>query len=327
MAKVSVIVPVYQTEKYLCRCVSSVRSQSETDWELILVDDGSPDSCPRLCDEYAGQDSRIHVIHRKNGGLSAARNSGIDWVMANSGSSWITFLDSDDWLHRDFLRMLLKAGKQSEVFISACSYVHVSERAEDLPVKEAAPLILDGETAYAEHYGACMTACCKLIRRQLLETLRFPEGKLHEDAFITHLLIFAGGKVAITQESLYYYYTNPCSITRKTWTPKRLEELEAHGVRYAYLSEHGFNRALDAELKVIIETIYEHVEVLARLRDREYSTYLVSLRRDLRKALKAGKHLVPLNAETVWIYLMAWPARPLWYLGKKAQDAWHRRKK
>ena len=107
MPTISVIVPVYKVEKYIHRCVDSILSQTFTDFELILVDDGSPDNCGKICDEYAEKDIRIHVIHQENGGLSAARNAGIDWVFANSDSEWITFIDSDDWVHPEYLERLL----------------------------------------------------------------------------------------------------------------------------------------------------------------------------------------------------------------------------
>ena len=109
--KVSVIVPVYKVEAYLHRCVDSVLNQSFSDFELILVDDGSPDNCGAICDEYAQKDSRVHVIHKTNGGLSDARNAGIDWAFANSDSQWLTFIDSDDWVHRDYLKLLLGAAE------------------------------------------------------------------------------------------------------------------------------------------------------------------------------------------------------------------------
>ena len=122
MPDISVIVPVYKVENFIHRCVDSILCQSFQDFELILVDDGSPDSCGIICDAYARQDSRIHVIHQKNGGLSAARNSGIDWVLANSDSHWLSFVDSDDWVHPDFLKAVFtepkeKPSRRSRIFL------------------------------------------------------------------------------------------------------------------------------------------------------------------------------------------------------------------
>ena len=115
MPTISVIVPVYKVEPYLNRCVDSILRQTYQDFELILVDDGSPDRCGEICDEYARQDGRVHVIHKENGGLSDARNAGIDWVEANSDSQWLIFADSDDWVHPELLARLLDAATAFEV--------------------------------------------------------------------------------------------------------------------------------------------------------------------------------------------------------------------
>ena len=103
MPQISVIVPVYKVEAYLARCVDSVLAQTFSDFDLILVDDGSPDNSGAICDEYAEKDPRIVVIHQKNGGLSAARNAGIEWAFAHSNSQWLNFIDSDDWVHPEYL--------------------------------------------------------------------------------------------------------------------------------------------------------------------------------------------------------------------------------
>ncbi|MCD7802997.1 MAG: glycosyltransferase [Clostridiales bacterium] len=123
MPEISVIVPVYKVEPYLRRCVDSILNQTFQDFELILVDDGSPDHCPAICDEYAGRDSRIVVIHQKNAGLSAARNAGIDWVFANSDSKWISFVDSDDWVTPTYLSLMISALQiDSDIDMVQCTY-------------------------------------------------------------------------------------------------------------------------------------------------------------------------------------------------------------
>ena len=122
MAQISVIVPVYKVEPYLRRCVDSILAQTFTDFELILVDDGSPDNCGAICEEYEKKDSRVHVIHQENEGLSAARNAGIEWVFANSNSEWLNFVDSDDWVHPQMLERLYHAVLEHNVKVSICGY-------------------------------------------------------------------------------------------------------------------------------------------------------------------------------------------------------------
>ena len=130
MPTISVIVPVYKVEPYIHRCVDSILQQSYRDFELVLVDDGSPDNCGSICDEYASRDSRVHVIHQENGGLSAARNAGIDWVFDNSDSQWITFVDSDDWVHPQMLEKLFDAAMEQNTLISICGFI---ETTGDIP--------------------------------------------------------------------------------------------------------------------------------------------------------------------------------------------------
>lgn len=317
MAEISVIVPVYKVEAYLSRCVDSVLNQTYSDFELILVDDGSPDSCPLLCDAYEKQDPRVHVIHQKNGGLSAARNAGLDWVMSRSQSHWITFLDSDDWIHREFLERLYHMAVDQQAQIAMCGFCRVSREQPDQTIQRPQCEVMDPESAYVTYYGYCMTACCKLVRRELLQELRFPLGKLHEDAFITHRILFSAEKVAIFPEKLYYYYFNADSITRKEWTPKRLEELEGHRVRMAFLKEHGFRSAQEAELEVIVSTLYEHAAVLGTMEENQ--PWLKEIRKELRSKLKEAEKqgISSYTPGKRWIYLMAYLGNPTWLFLQK----------
>ena len=122
---ITIVVPVYKVEKYLNRCVDSILNQTYTDFELLLIDDGSPDNCGKLCDEYFEKDSRIFVIHQKNGGLSAARNTGINRFYEQNRSDYITFVDSDDWLHPNYLKILMDGITENHVKISVCNYKRV----------------------------------------------------------------------------------------------------------------------------------------------------------------------------------------------------------
>ena len=125
MPVISVIVPIYKVEPYLRKCIDSVLAQTFTDFELILVDDGSPDNCGAICDEYAAKDDRIRVIHQENRGLSAARNAGIDWAFAHSDSQWLTFIDSDDIVAPDFLAKMISATEQAHADLCVCDFLSV----------------------------------------------------------------------------------------------------------------------------------------------------------------------------------------------------------
>lgn len=320
MPQISVIVPVYKVEPYIHRCVDSILNQSYSDFELILVDDGSPDACGAICDDYAEKDSRVHVIHQKNGGLSAARNAGIDWAMANSNSQWLTFVDSDDWIHIDYLNLLLEAAERFQAPISMCDYIRTDRVCADCAAEGAKYCCLESEKAYASAYGMCMTACCKIYRKYLFEDIRFPLGKLHEDAYVTHLLVFGAGKIAVCDVSLYFYFANPGSITRVKWSEKRLEELESHEIRAAWLLEHGYHEAHRREIEVYVMTVYEQAEALAKLslRDSLYRKYLKTVRKKLLCEMKKAKSmgLCLFEREYLWMHLMAYPLLPVWYAGQ-----------
>ena len=320
MPLISVIVPVYKVEPYIHRCVDSILGQSYTDFELILVDDGSPDNCGVICDDYARQDSRIHVIHQNNGGLSAARNAGIDWAFANSDSKWLTFIDSDDWVHREYLDILMRSAMRFDAGISACGLLHTEGMVEDAEISWEELHCVDAQMAYTDYYIMCMTACCKIYRKELFRNIRFPVGKLHEDCYITHILLFQAEQVAVCDEALYYYYSNPGSITRVKWDARRLQEIEAHEIRVIWLKEHGYEAAYRWEVEVTINTIYEHTEILAKRckEDGTYAAYLQNLRKTLRGKLNDARKMdiCPLTRERLWLYLMAYPALPVWRFGQ-----------
>lgn len=223
MATISIIVPIYKVEAYLHRCVDSILAQTFTDFELILVDDGSPDNCGAICDEYAEKDSRIHVIHKENGGLSSARNAGIDWAFEHSDSEWLTFIDSDDWIHPRYCEYLLNAAVEGSTSISTCRYIKVTEyvRPQDAEFSYSTADWLD---YYLPNTVNGIVAVCKLYSKELFRELRYPEGRLHEDEFLTYKLLFNAGTIASMQLGLYYYFFNEDGIMRSNISIKRIED-------------------------------------------------------------------------------------------------------
>ena len=177
MAKISVIVPVYKVEKYLERCVDSILNQTYTDFELLLVDDGSPDNCGKMCDEYAEKDNRIFVIHQKNGGLSAARNTGINWFYEQNNSDYITFLDSDDWVHPDYLKILMDGITKNNVILSVCNYTRVTEIIPHEKFDNVEYELTFPEDFLVNHSWQYNYAWGKLYHKSLFEDVRYPVGK------------------------------------------------------------------------------------------------------------------------------------------------------
>ncbi len=315
MAEISVIVPVYKVEGFLHRCVDSILGQTYRDFELVLVDDGSPDRCGEICDAYAARDSRIHVIHQKNGGLSAARNSGIDWVMAESHSHWLAFVDSDDWVHPQYLQQLYTAAEQTLCKISACGFF----RTEGAPIPEEEDFSIQAMSADdyycgAVHEGVTAVAWNKLYHRSLFKKLRYPIGKLHEDEFTTYQAVYHAGKIGVTPARLYAYYQNPGGIMRSEWNPRRMHVLEAFEQQIAFAQEHGNDRLLNKTVLRYIYGIYEHL-------GKAPVIYRKELRRKLRNALKLGRECGCFSRswQNSWAYETAYPCKLFWWLLSKVK--------
>lgn len=313
MPAISVIVPVYKVEKFLPRCVDSILNQSFSDFELILVDDGSPDRCGQMCESYAAQDGRIHVLHQENGGLSAARNTGIDWAFANSDSRWLAFVDSDDWVHPEYLRILYQTAEKTLCKLSVCGLYRTA--GEPLPdLEPEAPLSLDAEEYYCGtyHEGLTAVACGKLYHKSLFKNLRYPIGKLHEDEFTTYRAVYAAGKVGLTEARLYAYYQNPEGIMRSQWNPRRMDMLEAFAQQIAFAKTRQSRPLLEKCAQQLLYASYEQL-------NQAPVVYRKELRRQLRSALGLIRQLgCARKGQYRWAYEAAYPCKPVWYLVSKA---------
>ena len=210
---ISVIVPVYRVEEYLSRCLESILGQSYRNLEILLVDDGSPDGCPAICDKYAEKDPRIRVIHKENGGLSDARNAALDIAEGD----YIGFVDSDDWIRRDMYRELMDTALRLHADITLCGYIETDGKSEletkSMASREKAYTVeeafreelLSGEIVYI--------MCNKIYRKSLFDGIRFPLGENFEDGAVFYKLFGRCGRIAHTGTAGYYYRKRPGSIT------------------------------------------------------------------------------------------------------------------
>lgn len=313
MPNISIIVPVYKVEFFLHRCVDSILAQSYADFDLILVDDGSPDRCGEICDDYARHDPRIHVIHQKNGGLSAARNAGIDWAFANSASRWLAFVDSDDWVHPEYLRLLYAAAEQTLCKISACGFFRTEgEPFEEEPDVSVAVMTADDYYCGEVHEGLTAVAWNKLYHKSLFKTLRYPIGKLHEDEFTTYQAVYQAGRIGVTPARLYAYYQNPRGIMRSDWNPRRMHMLEAFEQQIAFARKTNNLRLLRKAAEQYIYSTYDQL-------GRAQKVFRKELRSKLRSGLKLGRECgVPLSGrQNHWLYEAAYPIKPYWWLVSK----------
>lgn len=258
MPKISVIVPVYNAENFLRDCIDSILSQTFSDFEIILVNDGSPDNSGKICEEYAAKYDRISVIHQENQGQAAARNH----AMAQAKGEWICFVDSDDLIHPQMLEILNQAAEESGAPISQCGMLEAVTLPEDFMRNREAcfeTLTMDEETLTALHDSdkyPGWVACAKLIRRDLVEAYPFREGRVYEDNEAVCRWICQAGTIAATEEQLYFYRGNPDSTTKAAFRLKRLDYLWALESIIGYYRELGFvsmrQRFIDRYMEAVL---------------------------------------------------------------------------
>ena len=221
---ISIIVPIYNVEVYIRNCVDSILGQTYENLEIILVDDGSPDNCGAICDEYRSKDKRIKVIHKKNGGLSSARNAGIDVA----SGEYLGFIDSDDWIESDMYEALYNALTYYKADISVCGrYIVEGDRITTISDSEKAQVFTRSEAlselVLDEYSGMKNFAWDKLYKKELFDDVRYPEGKYYEDIFTTYKLFAKSNKIVDIKSPKYYYLLREDSICGSNTTSKRYD--------------------------------------------------------------------------------------------------------
>ncbi len=222
----SIIVPVYDVERYLPKCMDSILAQTFTDFELILVDDGSPDNCPALCDAAAAKDARIRVIHQKNGGLSAARNAGLDAARG----AWIGFVDSDDYIAPEMYEAMYHAVQSTGADLALCDYAEVDEAGapcQSMHIRLEKKDFTGRDLLKNATDSTIQPAWNKLYRRDVFAQLRYPEGKLNEDLFLIPEICLNTQKAVVVPKALYYYVQRGGSIMNGNKTLRHFDAAEA----------------------------------------------------------------------------------------------------
>lgn len=236
---ISVIVPIYRVEKFLPQCIESVLNQTFTDFELILVDDGSPDRCPEICDETAKRDARVRVIHQANAGLSAARNAGIEVAHG----AWLSFVDSDDYIAPHFCEKLYQTAQRTNADCVMCSVQNVDESGKliDSALMRVADEVKTGREVLRkigrDDVTPYLTAWNKLYRRKLFNTLRYPAGRQNEDVFVFAELFCQVQRAVCVAEPLYFYRKRIGSIMNSVVTLRNLDEMWAYVNCFEHLQQ------------------------------------------------------------------------------------------
>ena len=236
---VSVIVPVYNVEAYLCRCVDSILDQTYGNLEVILVDDGAKDSSGAICDIYAERDPRVRVVHKENGGLSSARNAGIDIAQG----AFLEFVDSDDWIEPDAVEYMLSLAAEQNVELVVAGRWDVSDKTGSKKKGLCPPRreIISGEELVRRIFrweNCDSSACDKLFARRLFREVRFPHGMVCEDVPVMYKIVLDAGRVALLDKPVYNYYHRSGSITYTTVSEKNFHFSQHTAVIYPYILKY-----------------------------------------------------------------------------------------
>lgn len=241
MPEISVIVPVYKVEKYINKCVDSILAQTFTDFELWLVDDGSPDNSGTICDDYAKKDARVKVIHKKNGGLSDARNAALDVMQGE----YVFFVDSDDWIAADTLETMHDASKRTGAKVVTGNFINAYEdgTTKELYAPADTEIVLKGEEILSTLLRP--NATNRLYKAEIFKDLRYPVGRLYEDAFVYHKILAQIDSMVLTGKFSYFYYIRNGSIMNSKYNIKFTDIVDAVYDRAKWLDSIGQNKLAD----------------------------------------------------------------------------------
>lgn len=260
---ISVIVPIYDVEEYLDRCVESIVNQTYKDLEIILVDDGSPDNCPQICDSWAEKDNRIKVVHKENGGLSDARNAGMQYA---SGEV-VSFIDSDDWIESNMFEKMIAQMERDNSDIVSCGVRWIEENGKLLRnVTVNQNEILDTHSAMSELINdgkLKQHVWNKIYKNKLIRDIPFEKGKYHEDVFWSYQVIGKAERVSVVPDSYYYYVQRTNSIMGEGFSEKRLDALDANYLRCEYMKKN-FPDLFDNALYVYIGSCHYQLQCAVR---------------------------------------------------------------
>ncbi len=254
----SVIVPIFKVEEYLDRCVESIVNQTYKNLEIILVDDGSPDNCPQMCDSWAEKDNRIKVIHKENGGLSDARNAGLKIATGEI----VSFIDSDDWIELDMFERMLNRMIEDDSDIASCGVKWVEEGGSVIRYVTTNDGVLDTQSAMKELLNdgkLKQHVWNKVYKYNLIKDILFEKGKYHEDVFWSYQIVGRVKSVSIVKESFYNYVQRSNSIMGEGFSAKRLDALDANYLRCEYMKKH-FPELYDNALYVYIGSCHYQLQ-------------------------------------------------------------------
>lgn len=260
--KLSLIIPVYNTENFLRECIESILHQKFQNFEIILIDDGSTDSSGEICEEYVAKDSRLQVYHILNNGQAAARNLGID----KAKGEYIGFVDSDDWIDSHMFEKLIGEANRTKCEIIACNFYIMDKEGKFSPyTKNPKNRIFSKDDAMLEIINNSIltfSPCNKIYKKELFREVRFNEGIIFEDMDISYRLIYKSSSVAYLEDALYYYRYNINSTLRAKFSLKRLDSLQVMQNMYDFYKVNCPKEALVVYTNLVMESISLYSQIL-----------------------------------------------------------------
>ena len=308
---VSIIVPVYSVEPYLRKCIDSIIKQTYKNLEIILVDDGSPDSCGDICDEYAARDERIIVIHKQNGGLSDARNAGLDVAKGD----YVQFVDSDDWIEKDCCETAIQKASifhadivcfgYLESFPSGRDVKHVVESSGERNKLELVKELVSGEGVIRDYVWN------KLFRRNLLDGIRFPKGRCFEDMDVTYKLFHRAYKIYTVNTIFYHYIRRSGSLAYGTLRPAALKDkMYIHKQQLAFLKQN-YPTLVESQInKMLIEMM---IGIVVLRRESDYDIILNEINSFIDEYESSVKKLTKYSRQ-IWLFYYCRPLSSLYAL-------------
>lgn len=288
--KISVIIPVYNVQKYLPKCIRSVLQQTYRNLEIILVDDGSTDQCGKICDSYARKDKRIHVIHKKNGGLASARNAGMECATG----AYFLFLDSDDWIAQNTCQILYQGLKQYDAGCAVGKCITVLEKNGRLyPQKSRKQPVRCKTSAEAmkQVLLTCSSSCNRLYKRNIIEKFRFPEGRINEDEPVMLRVYAECRKILFLNDSTYFYRKRSNSITTSHFSLQNVDCYYNSAENLAFIKKEYPKLTSCAEYKYIKTMLYCYVH----LKQLEQDPTAAGIRRELHRNIRKNLSLALKN--------------------------------
>lgn len=293
---ISVIVPIYKVERYLRECLDTICGQTYKNLEIILVDDGSPDNCGKICDEYSQKDTRIKVIHKKNAGVAEARNSGLD----AANGRYISFIDPDDLVKPTMLEQLYSLMKEYDAQVSMCGFCYYEDgKQKDVFQEDREKLVISGIDAqyrYFENYQKSLMYSVvwnKLFDRNLFLGLRYPKGKIHEDEYLNFQLLYQAGKMVCTSEILYLYRIVRKESIMDYFNANRFQLFDAYLIRMKFYKEKQEKDLWIKTFKLYLHMFEQYVQWQKEKGDKKQNYIIKKYREKLKVSLKNSGIVLP----------------------------------